>query len=353
MEQRDSCNINKLVSPLLFLSCIFFLSSCFVPVRSFRHSKAPSPPDYASSKWWASLPELKDSADLTIPSSGVTDQQKEALADVFFVHPTTYLYGRHWNAGPENKRAKKFTDKFPARLQASVFNESCRIYLPYYREANLYAYIAHKKNATPAFDLAYADVKAAFLYYMQHYNQGRPLIIASHSQGTDHCVRLIKEFFDKDTSLRKQLVCAYLIGRPLHDTIFKTIRVSCKPEATGGFVSWNTVVWGVDKFYGEKENGIVCVNPLSWTCDTTHVPASANKGGLPFTADKIDTAVVDAKAAKSGMLWVHRPARSPKQYENINSSYFHLEDYNFFYMNIRENVKQRVSEYLKSTSATR
>ena len=53
------------------------------------------------------------------------------------------------------------------------------------------------------------DVKAAFQYYLEHYNNGRPIIIASHSQGTTHAKRLLKEFFD-GTALQHQLVAAYL-----------------------------------------------------------------------------------------------------------------------------------------------
>ncbi|MGZ4038372.1 MAG: DUF3089 domain-containing protein, partial [Bacteroidia bacterium] len=148
------------------------VSSCFFPVRSFRHSKHPAAPDYSLARWWGALPDRRDSADLELSAYGIFDKQREAKADVFFVHPTTYQYGRLWNEGPEKKRVKKFTDEFPVKLQASVFNESCRIYLPYYRNANLFAYVGNKKSAAQAFDLAYADVRAAFLYYLDHYNQG-------------------------------------------------------------------------------------------------------------------------------------------------------------------------------------
>jgi hypothetical protein len=326
----------------------FLLSSCFFPLRSFQHSKHPVAPDYSSVNWWASLPTLKDSADLELPGFGVIDKQEDAKVDVFFVHPTTYQYGRLWNAGPENKRVKKFTDKFPVKLQASVFNESCKIYLPYYRGANLYAYVGNKKSAKEAFDLAYSDVKAAFLYYLQNYNHGRPFIIASHSQGTDHCVRLLKEFVDKDTILRRQFIVAYLIGRPLYDTAFKTIKICNSPSAIGGFVSWNSVAWGVNTFYGYKVGKPVCVNPLTWTCDTAYAPATVNKGSLPFTANKIDKAVADAKIGPLGLLWVHRPKRGSKEYPDVNGSYYHLEDYNFFYMSIRENVKLRIEAYFKN-----
>jgi alpha-beta hydrolase superfamily lysophospholipase len=67
-------------------------------------------------------------------------------------------------------------------------------------------------TARPPVDLAYADVKAAFQYYLAHYNEGRPIIIAGHSQGTAHATRLLHEFFEHDPKLRRQLVAAYLIG---------------------------------------------------------------------------------------------------------------------------------------------
>ena len=51
-------------------------------------------------------------------------------------------------------------------------------------------------KAGKAFDFAYEDIKKSFEYYLQHYNNGRPIIIASHSQGTTHALRLLKEFFE-------------------------------------------------------------------------------------------------------------------------------------------------------------
>jgi len=56
-------------------------------------------------------------------------------------------------------------------------------------------------------ELAYQDVKTAFEYYLKNWNQDRPIIIASHSQGSVHAQRLLKEFFE-DKPLAKQLVAA-------------------------------------------------------------------------------------------------------------------------------------------------
>ncbi len=324
------------------------LTSCLFPPRSFKHTKTPAKPDYTQTKYWACLPDKKDSADCEMPQYGLTDHQKHAKVDVFFVHPTNYEHGKRWNVNLDNKEANAFVDKYPAKLEASIFNASCKIYMPRYRIANLFAYFALERNSKPAFDLAYSDVREAFIYYMKHYNNGRPLIIASHSQGTDYAVRLLKEFFDKDTSIRKQLVTAYLVGRPIYDTTFKTIKVSTYAKETGGYVTWNSVARWTNSFYGQPVGKVVGVNPVTWTQDSVYSRAHLHKGSVPFPYNRIDTALIEARVAHSGFLWC-KFTRQPnsKDYPNINSPYYHLDDYNFFYMNIRENVKERIDQYFR------
>lgn len=339
-----------MVLNFFYRSVILFsivLSSCVVPPRNFKHTKQPSPPDYAQRKYWASLPDRKDSADFQLVKYGIVDGQEHAKADVFFIPPTNYLSGLTWNISVDDSAANAITDNISCRLLASAFNGSCKVYVPRYRTAILYTYFASKKNARLSFGLAYEDVKNAFLYYMKHYNKGRPLVIAAHSQGTDYAVTLMKEFFDKDTLIRKQLVEAYLIGRPIYDTTFKQIKPSYAADETGGYVVWNSVSYHTNTFYGQPVGTIVGVNPLSWKRDTAYVAAQFNKGGLPFTVHRVDTAVVDAKLAPSGFLWVNRPTRTGEEYPALNSFYFHKNDYSFFYMNIRENVELRVNTFLK------
>ncbi|MDF2450413.1 MAG: hypothetical protein K0R26_2917 [Bacteroidota bacterium] len=326
------------------------LLSCAVPLRSFEKTPQPAPPDYSLQKYWSALPQKKDSADFQLTNYGIVNRQDEAKVDVFFITPTNYLKGFKWNVSVDDSTANAEADSVGCKLLASVFNESCKIYAPRYRTAIFYSYFASRKNSQKAFGLAYDDVKRAFLYYLKHYNHARPFIIASHSQGTDYGVRLIKEFLDKDTSLRKQFIEAYLVGRPVYDTTFKNIKVSTHPEEIGGFVTWNTVSYKTNTFFGDRVAPIIGVNPLSWKTDTSYVPAATNKGGLPFTTSRIDTGLVDAKLAPSGFLWVHKPDKPQEEYPATNTPYYHLNDYNFFYMNIRENVKIRIQSYFNANS---
>lgn len=322
------------------------LTSCVFPVRSFNRTPKPPAPDYTKSKYWAALPERHDSADFQLKEYGVVDNQKLAKADVFFIPPTNYVVGKTWNISVDDSVGNAETDNIGCRLLASAYNGSCKVYVPRYRTAIFYSYIAPGRNARKAFALAYTDVKSAFLYYMKHYNKGRPIVIAGHSQGTDYAVTLLKEFFDKDTVFKRQLVAAYLIGRPVYDTTFKLLKPMESPEETGGFVTWNSVSYHTNTFYTDPVGKIIGINPLSWKRDTVYVPETFNKGGLPFTASAIDTFVVDAKIAKSGFLWVHPPKKSLDDYPGINGFYFHKDDYAFYYMNIRENVALRVKQYL-------
>src|SRR3546814_4733126 len=62
-----------------------------------------------------------------------------------------------------------------------------------------------------ALGAAYRDVAAAFDYFLSQ-NEGRPLILAAHSQGSLHLIRLLHEKV-AGTPLASQIVAAYVVGR--------------------------------------------------------------------------------------------------------------------------------------------
>ncbi|HHH50208.1 MAG TPA: DUF3089 domain-containing protein, partial [Saprospiraceae bacterium] len=210
---------------LFFSSILLFLfSNCVVkPNTNFSKVDSLNAPDYSNLDYWAALPSKKDEADRT-PDSSMKDQQATAKVDVFFLHPTTFIKNKKsnlWNASIDDQELNAKTDKSTILNQASIFNGAGRVFAPRYRQAHLAAYYTiDKATAKKALDFAYQDIKAAFEYYLQHYNNGRPIIIASHSQGTTHAGRLISEYFD-GKELQKKLVAAYLIGMPVKKDQFK------------------------------------------------------------------------------------------------------------------------------------
>ncbi|WP_018342755.1 DUF3089 domain-containing protein [Cytophaga aurantiaca] len=327
--------INRL---LFFFLLLLNLQSC-LPSKKFEHAKHPVAPDYSDENSWAALPWRFDAADCTPQNCSSADKQDSAQVDVFYVYPTAYVFGTKWNARYDNQHVL-FRIGHLIESQASVYNACAKVYAPLYRQAILKSFI-NKKSGPLALDLAYSDVKAAFDYYMKHWNKGRPFIIAGHSQGSNHLTRLLKEEIDgKD--IQKQLVAAYLIGMPIADTTFKNIPIAKNASSVNCFISWNTFTYGTRLKTNEYFNGGNCVNPLSWKTDTSYIPSAYNLGGAPKQLNRIDLHVSDAKI-NNGILWVHKV--KPSGYTRLGKSY-HLCDYSLFYINIRENAIERTKAYL-------
>ncbi len=326
---------------LLILLLINLLSSCSSS-KNIQFTTKIAVPDYSNPDHWASLPTKDDPADL-VPVNTLKNEQETAKVDVFFVHPTTFTKGDAWNIGIDNQEINDKTDDSTIKLQASVFNGSGRIYAPRYRQANLKVF--YKETGTiqakQALDLAYEDVKNAFQYYLDNFNNNRPIIIASHSQGTLHATKLIKEFFD-NPEWKNRLVAAYLVGYAVRPNDFQYIP-PCKVAIENNcYVSWNTKGWNfkMTPFF----KGATATNPINWTLDGSYAPREENKGGVLTGFDEIKPGINDAQT-KDGVIWIHKP----KIFGSFLyfSKNYHVGDYNLFWMNVRENVAERVANYLK------
>ncbi|WP_082921567.1 DUF3089 domain-containing protein [Lewinella sp. 4G2] len=218
------CNLNayrselRLFLRLCALPLFLLLSTCGSAPKLPANGSfpVPPPPEYASPANWAALPTTEDYADLT-PGDQLQDQQANARADVFFLHPTHYRNttesSTDWNANVYDLEINEAVDDGSIKNQASIFNAAGKIYAPRYRQANLKVYYSEgRKMAKRALDIAYDDILRAFDYYLKNHNNGRPIIIAGHSQGTTHAKRLLRDRFD-GKPLQQQLVAAYLPGR--------------------------------------------------------------------------------------------------------------------------------------------
>ncbi|MEO6039869.1 MAG: DUF3089 domain-containing protein, partial [Saprospiraceae bacterium] len=236
------------------------------PTKAFDPAKTPPPPNYAQLSNWAAHPDKKDPADRT--PKGLHDEQATAPVDVFFIHPTSYLGLRgadnNWNAAVNDAKLNAKTDSSTILFQASIFNGAGRVFAPRYRQAHLHVFHSKDKASNEeALDTAYADVAAAFDYYLKHWNNGRPFIIASHSQGAVHAKTLLRKVVE-NKPLQKQLVAAYIVGWRVERDFFKNIPPCQAPEQTGCYCSWRT--WKA-QYARRKANepNSVCVNPLTWT----------------------------------------------------------------------------------------
>lgn len=342
-----------------------FASGCglLVPRESFDETTPPDPPDYASDEAWAALPTTEDDADVT--PAGETDGQADAEVDVFFVHPTTYYSGRSWNQPLDNRAANRITDEKVLRNQASVFNGVGRIYAPRYRQATLGAYLTDRiDDADAALGLAYEDVRDAFDAFLADRNDGRPFIIAGHSQGSRHGLRLLSERISdlaEDPSLRERMVAAYLIGgsfpsESLEDTI-PGVPLCAAPDQTGCLVAYATIragssgdrydeirIWTASGRETFVDPTLLCVNPVSWSTGAERTAREDHLGGVRFDDDlspSPDPMILTA-ACEDGLLTIEL---FDDDYDTFGDD-FHIHDYSLFYMDLRRNAEARVAAFL-------
>ena len=332
-----------------------FLAVSFVACNQKNYSNKPgynfksvdSKPNYSDLNYWAAHPWKWDPSD-SIPKPLRKNYIKDSIVDVFFIHPTTlvdYDDGR-WNAAIDDSVINAKTDYSTILYQASTFNEQCRVFAPRYRQAHLRAFYNNdKQKDSAAFELAYNDIKTSFEYFLEHFNNDRPIIIASHSQGTLHAGRLLKEYFD-GKPLKNRLVCAYIIGMPIPENYYTQLQPCKDSLATGCFVGWRTYKQNyIDTNFVLKEKFKSYVtNPLTWTMTDNYTPTSLNTGGVLINFNKIKKGVVDAQI-HNNVLWTCKP----KFFGNIflKQKNYHIGDINLFYTNIRSNVATRIKMFWK------
>ena len=335
--------INKSSISLLGLMILPFFYSC-KPTYSavaFEEVTIPKAPDYSENQSWAVLPnsypkELKAVVGNPKLIDGV---------DVFFLYPTllTDTKEKAWNADIYKSEIRKQVLESTVQYQASAWTNSGRLFVPFYRQTHYRVFVPpFDQKGKPAWEISYKDIEAAFQYYLQYYNSGNGIIIASHSQGSMHAKRLLKDFFDSKP-LQKQLVAAYLIGINVAPDEFDTILPMESPESTGGFVSWNTYKKNkLPKSFDKWYKGGVTTNPISW--DTSIITDESQHKGVLYRDLKIYPQSLSIEKA-NGMLWSSVPKVPARFFLSFIKSY-HFADINLFWKDISINSQLRAKTWL-------
>jgi len=338
-----------------------WLAAALLPCTVAADPAGLPAPDYAQASAWAAYPGRSSHAE-DVPQ-GVA-RGSDAGVDVFFIHPTTYLTmaigNAPYDAGGETGAR---VDTGVLKFQASVFNGCCRIFAPRYRQASLRAITRNSDAGYDAAELAYGDVARAFDAFLAA-SAGRPFILASHSQGSIHALRLLQQRII-GTPLQARLVAAYIVGTALPAQIEQLGLPLCRSAAaTGCVITWNTVrsghddrrrrndavVWWQGRYQPIGGRPLVCVNPLDWRVDGD-ADAAANLGAVYSNGrgEPIPAPVVGLTGAQceDGLLGVSIPFGERRHFSDLLSlaGIDHDFDYSYFYMNIRANALERARAY--------
>ena len=301
--------------------------------------------DYSDASSWYQIPEItKD-------------------VDTIYFYPTLYSgfgEGKDDYAAIDNEEVSVSLEGVYL-TQASVFEESTNVFVPYYRQASLRnemnAYVETGGLEAALESKPLEDAKAALDYYFDNFNEGRPFILAGHSQGSALLRLALTTYFEEHTELLDRMVVAYIIGYSVtqQDLDEYTYLKFAEGETdTGVIVSWNTE--GRENVDTDANNivvvdGSIAINPLNWSRDDTYASSSENLGSLTmnFETGEAEFADIGADAqvnVERGVVVTNvnaEPLKGVDEYFGPQS--FHRDDYAFYFLNIRDNVAKRIEAF--------
>jgi hypothetical protein len=330
-----------------------------VPSERFVAQPALARNAYDDPRMWLARPGLPNDPSRWTPP-GYAPAAKGRAA-VFFIHPTSYIGGSHWNAPLDDAETNWRAGVF-LRGQASAFNEVGEVWAPRYRQASFGAFLTSQADAQRALALAYQDVSAAFDVFLAQVGPDRPIILAGHSQGALHLETLLRDRI-AGTPLARRVVAAYVVGWPISTTADLPrlgLPACTAADRAGCILSWESFAEPADPalildtfdattgFTGAGRAGtpILCTNPLTGGAASA-APASANRGTLYPSAD-LKTALitagrVPARCAGRGLLLIGE-APQVGNYVLPGNNY-HVYDYSLFWANVRADAARRLATF--------
>lgn len=334
-----------------------------VPSADFVVQKPLAPNVYAEKAMWIARPDIPGNPALWTPPQ-FKDGVPPGNAAIFFIHPTSYLDRSAWNAPLDDPTANDRATLF-VRGQASVFGNAGEIWVPRYRQATFGAFLTTQREAELALAVAYADVSLAFDAFLSSISPDRPIILAGHSQGSVHLLRLLRERV-AGKPLAARIVAAYVIGWPVSvQTDLPRLGLPACDDADQArcVLSWQSFAEPADTtqitnvydattgFDGRSRRGtkMLCTNPLTGTPDTA-APATANIGTVIPAADlstgSLANGRVPARCNDRGFLLIGAPPEGIGRYVLPGNNY-HVFDYSLFWANTRADANRRLATFEK------
>lgn len=309
----------QLLSHLTGIACLLLaLVSCE------KDSSAPASPtiDYSDNRCWFENKQDATGKDV----------------DLFYVVPTciwdyTDSLGqtRH-HMDIFNTEQRALTDP-SIQLAKSVLADSCNFFSPYYRQISMDSWLTlDTALIEERFKLAYQDVADAFHYYMEHDNQGKPFILAGHSQGAKAVIELLKREMTPDIS--RKLIATYAIGytvTPEELAGYSTLRPAQDSIDTGVLIGFNSVT-RPDAVSPLFRDNVVCINPVNWRTDAT--PATSYQGFTVAQDTTIHTLIVTGIDEEQYFI--------PSVAALLPKGNLHVQEFNLYNEDLRKNVLQRI-----------
>ena len=300
--------------------------------------------DYSKVTTWLALPE------------SITHN-----VDVFYLSDTAYEKPSTSapDIGPIDAPSMITGDQAAFQRTATAFAPVANIYAPYYRQVDAMV----QKSMTPANQVKEVggvpttDAIAAFEYYLQHYNNGRPFILAGHSQGSSVLTHLLSVYMKDNPKVYARMIAAYVIGYPITQAYLDQnpfLKFAQGPNDTGVIISYNTeapTIGGPNPVMLSAQHALV-INPITWT--RTEAPATAQQSLGSWLPDPttgqlvkvMDYGNAQIDTAKGVLICSSaNVAKLAPGNQLLPEGVYHSYDYPFYYFDITANASNRINHF--------
>lgn len=336
----------KFLNSIFLLFTLICLTACDDdPIEDNDKPSGPEVVDYSQDENWM-----------------IRGQNTNYPIDVFYIYPTAYFPRDNETNPPLYCEIDNLSMRIcaPAEyvLQARFFEDMANMYVPWYRQADALGVIDVGQEKLDAIvrALPYVDIRAAFDYYIKHFNQGRPFILTGDSQGSIVAKMLLEDYMADHPEVMERMIVSYPLGYSFEKSYFeknKHLKFAEGETDTGVIACWNCerkVGEEFSKYNYVVYPGALCINPVTWTRDDELVrprdPRYLGSKRYPLLNCSIQIQYDPKRQCEVLILGIDND-----KFDNvrIGDKCLHGMDYSYFIDNIKENAKKRVKAYMEKS----
>lgn len=280
--------------------------------------------------------------------------------DVFYVYPTAWYRKPGYDSltCPIDFPMMRIGARDVYARTATAFETIGNVFAPFYSQfdAQYILSVTEEERWIAIKNTPAKDVTEAFDYFIKNLNNGRPFILAGHSQGSMTLRILLSEYMKQNPKVYKRMIAAYVIGYPVTPQYLSQnphLKFAKGADDTGVIISYNVqspnLAPGSNSVVANNV-GLV-INPITWTTDETLATTSQGLGSYmpnPKEFAKIDQ-YADAKIDKAQGVLICSTADEDAMHilsSGFAKGNYHSFDYPFYYFNIRKNAEDRANKFL-------
>ena len=298
--------------------------------------------DYSDSRNWLRMP----------------DEIRYGI-DVLYLYPTCFMPSYEGEVCTIDNMSMREQAEAAYNHQGAAFEAMCNMFAPLYRQVDAMSLIGLDEDGVVEAESGdtKSDVFAALDHYFGCMNDGRPYILAGHSQGSMVLRMVLSEYMVEHPEVYSRMVATYMLGMAATRTWLAAnphVRMAECAGDTGVVVSWNTegpLNKGVSSLIVPGPS--VCINPLNWRTDGVPAGVEENLGCLEdvdggvVVVEGYADATVDTERGTVVVSSVEPERFAIPMVDLFGPQSYHAKDYDFFFMNIRENAALRIRNFLE------